>query len=149
LACASYTRYATPQTPEARTFQVQIKDICTDKLDDAICLRDALFDDDDATEEVDKCVFKETFAGEFDAVSAMDGLCECGGVDVEFVQCDYIFLVVCGGRLDLGRTIFGRTSATGAGMVGNRDAVVTCVVLNVSVINFDSRTHCTSKNTTI
>ena len=70
---------------QPRTFQVEIEDICADKLDDAICLRDALFDDDDATEEVDKGVFKETFAGEFDAVSAMGRLCKGSGVDVEFV----------------------------------------------------------------
>jgi hypothetical protein len=106
------SRHATPDTNYA-----PFKFKCADKLDDAICLRDALFDDDNATEKVDKGVLKEVFAGEFDAVSAMDGLCERGGVDVKFVQRNDILLVVYGGCLAWSN-IFGRTSATGAVLVG-------------------------------
>ena len=55
-----------------RTFYVQIEDIRADKLDNSIRLGDTLFDDDDATKQLDECVFKEPLASEFDAPSTVD-----------------------------------------------------------------------------
>ena len=46
------------------------------------------------TEHVDEVVFECVFTGEFDAVTTMDQLCECGCFDVDFVQHDSVFLVV-------------------------------------------------------
>lgn len=90
-----------PQNPNVRTFHVQIKDICTDKLNNSIRLGDTLLHDDDARKQLDECVFKEPLASKLDAPSTTDGLCERGGVDVDLVKCDDVFLVVCGRRLDL------------------------------------------------
>jgi hypothetical protein len=113
-----------PQTGEARTF-VQIEDICADELDDPIRLGDALFHDDDAAEQVDKGVFEAAFASEFDAASAMDGLCERGGVDVELVERDDVLLVVRGRGLDLVNDFWeGVRDRRWHGWV--QDAVVTC-----------------------
>lgn len=61
-----------PQKPRMRTFYVQIEDIRADKLDNSIRLGDTLFDDDDATKQLDECVFKEPLASEFDAPSTVD-----------------------------------------------------------------------------
>jgi hypothetical protein len=49
----------------------------------------------------------------------MDGLCERGGVDVEFVERDDVFLVVRSRGLDLVKD-FWRASAIGAGMFGSK-----------------------------
>ena len=74
---------------------MHVEDICADKLDNSIRLGDTLFDDDDAAKQVNECVFKEPFAGEFDAPPTMDRFCECGSIVVEFVECNDVFLVVC------------------------------------------------------
>ena len=91
--------------PEAvttgHTFESSELDVARDELDDPVGGGDALLHGEDAGEHAEKDLLELALSGELEALSVLDGLRDGGGIGVEFVEGNNIFVVVSGGRLRL------------------------------------------------